>query len=355
MLFWNHGKVAERMAKRPSKRIYAARRDSAAYRENRKQIRTAQSETKEKHVTDNRHAIPEQACVPSFSGKWGAWLNAYEFGASLTVEAAICLPLVLFLCVLLLQPLRAMGEQRQLQNRMEAAAKDTALAAYIATLSPEQKNPDLKESQRTGKPLLQAVGAGAVTARVLAGHSENALKNLHFTQLKLPQEKEDEMIQLELSYELKLPFSLFRLPPVRMTSVVNRRAWVGAAGGRGRALYGIENRADGFGMDGAGNQLVYVGRNGTRYHRDRHCHYIDNQMQAVPGETIEAQRNASGGKYHPCASCKPAQKGMVYIFSDGTSYHRTQDCKAVGSYAQVYRLEEVAYLGPCSYCSRKTA
>lgn len=323
---------------------------TVSYRRSKKKIRTVQSEQKKRKIEAKSQLLQSKACAPSLPGKQlRLWKKTMK--GSLTVEAAICLPIVLFLCVLLLQPLQAMGEQRQLQNRMEAVAKDAALAAYTGTLAAEQRNPDIADGGE-GQAVMDALAGGAIRAQVLTGKTEKALKNVRFTTLKLPQEETDGMVQLELDYDLKLPFSLFRLPAVHMSSVVSRRAWIGSAGGRGRARYGQGSHSDGFDLDEAGNRLVYVGKGGSRYHKDRHCHYIDNQMKPVPAESVKTLKNSAGRHYQACASCKPGHTGTVYIFPEGTSYHAGQDCKAIGSYAQVYKLEEVAYLGPCSYCSK---
>ena len=43
-------------------------------------------------------------------------------------------------------------------------------------------------------------------------------------------------------------------------------------------------------------RLFYVGRNSTRYHRSRSCHYLVNNLSPVAFSEIEGLRNKSGGK-----------------------------------------------------------
>ena len=294
-----------------------------------------------------------------------------HLSGSLTVEAALCLPLLLFSCFLLLTPCRVMEERRQLQNRMEAVAKDAAMAAYVvgtaSALLEEKNGTEHGMSEEWLKPVSEAAAA----VRILAGTQAKHLKRMRFELLEFPDfasqeekavsegteiaEQADSMIRMTLACEMHMPFPVFRLPAVKLTSVVNRRAWIGAKGGRGRFRFGEEGKQDGFDVDDAGNKLVYVGKNGTRYHIDRHCHYIDNRMRPVDGTSIDALRNSYGGRYHACVTCKPGKSGIVYIFESGSSYHADTSCRAISSSASIYKIEEVAHLGPCSYCSKGKA
>ena len=99
-------------------------------------------------------------------------------------------------------------------------------------------------------------------------------------------------------------------------------------------------------------QIVYVGKNSTRYHPDRSCHYLSNKLTAVAWESVSGKRNTDGSKYYPCASCaKNAGKGStVYIMPSGGRYHTMQDCNAIMAYVRAVKLKEVKHLGTCSYC-----
>ena len=68
-------------------------------------------------------------------------------------------------------------------------------------------------------------------------------------------------------------------------------------------------------------RIVYVGKNSTRYHPDRNCHYLSNKSDGrILGAVCQISGTRTAGKYYPCVSCgKEAAKGStVYIMSSGT-------------------------------------
>ena len=293
---------------------------------------------------------------------WRRTLSKERLPASFTVEAALCLTVFLFAALMLLAPVKMMEERRKLQNVMEAAAKDMAQAAYAEKLLQENGSAFLNREQLMGgeessegsisESLMEGVNTGVTAARILTSLDSGVFRMPYFTKCEVLQ---NDMIELELCYEMKLPFHVFGIEGIPMSSVVNRRAWTGAAGGRGAERYGTGGAGstdeDGYSRDEEGDRVVYVGKTSTVYHKKRSCHYIDNVLQRVDAETIGERRNASGGKYKACESCRPGKHGQVYIMESGTAYHGSESCKAIGSYVQEVKLKEVEHLGPCSYCS----
>ena len=154
--------------------------------------------------------------------------------------------------------------------------------------------------------------------------------------------KEDEVLDLVMDYEISMPFPVLGLSSLHRTIRCWRRCWTGREG-----RYG-ERDSDG----GEDEQIVYIGKNSTRYHPDRNCHYLSNRLTAVSWEHMAEKRNINGGKYYPCVSCgKEAAKGStVYIMSSGSRYHSRQDCKSITAYVRAVRRKDVKHLGACSYC-----
>ncbi len=291
---------------------------------------------------------------------------------SLTIEAALGLPLLIFFMMVLFTPIHVMNEQRRLQNAMESAAKDIAIRAYIEGLSEEmvsdgELKKDLVDSLFMGWEMLELI---SIAQRLELGHLKDVRIGDNYilgtgdpvsdtgtgasteatSDVDAEAGSSGELVFFEFEYEIKWPIELFTLGAYELSSVVNRRKWVGSEGGRGRDKFGEGLKEDGYDIDDEGDPIVYVGKTGTRYHVDKHCHYIDNVMTAVAGEDIDELRNSSGSRYHACPSCDASPEGTVYIFESGTSYHSSEDCKAVGSYARICKLSEVEHLGACSYC-----
>ena len=157
----------------------------------------------------------------------------------------------------------------------------------------------------------------------------------------------DDMVLIVMKYRMKLPFSILGLSSVPVQHVCSRRMWNGADGGR----FG-----QGETSDSTKEELVYIGKNPTRYHRQRTCHYLYNDLKAVSAGEVESMRNQSGGKYVPCKTCGTGNgngTGTVYIMPYGGSYHTVRTCPSIIAYVQAVALSQVEYLGECSYCGGK--
>lgn len=272
----------------------------------------------------------KRALLPAFGKR--------ALAASMAVEAAVVLPLFLFSCVCLLTPIKIFDCQRQVQGALEQAGEELSQYAYIQ-FQMEKGNEDL-DSPVDAENLL---GLGYVRLRMAEQLERDWLEQVSFLGSEIL--SEDEEIRLVMNYRIRLPFSVLGVKSIPMESVCVRRAWVGAEGGR----EGLEGGGDAWEEE----QVVYVGKNPTRYHTNPGCHYISNDLTAVSIEQVEGLRNSQGGKYYPCARCGgKGSGGTVYVTPSGTSYHTTQDCTAIIAYVRAVKLSEVAHLGCCSYCER---
>jgi len=272
------------------------------------------------------------------------------FAGSLTIEAAAVLPLMILAIWVLIFPLKVMESERRLQNRLETTAKALAVMKYIEQTGDGMLKPDADLEELAGS-WEGAAAASFGQAAICALPETKLMKDLCFspdTSILTGENGADPaMIRAELYYSLHFPDGVFRLLPVRKSLVVNRRAWIGSKGGRGRERYGgVGNDTD------AGDRIVYVGKDGTRYHLDPGCHYLSNRMSTADASVIAGLRNVSGARYHACPSCRPGASGTVYYFESGTAYHATENCKAVTAYARAVPLSEVIHLGACSYCGK---
>ena len=70
-----------------------------------------------------------------------------HFTASLTVEAALVLPLFLFAMYLLILPLRMMDTAREMQQVCESVCQDTVQALYLRSLTQKESHGDGGEKE----------------------------------------------------------------------------------------------------------------------------------------------------------------------------------------------------------------
>ncbi|MDO4961286.1 MAG: hypothetical protein Q4E57_05460 [Eubacteriales bacterium] len=252
---------------------------------------------------------------------------------------------------LLLFPLKVMEAERKLQNTMETVGKNLAAAEYIKSVGTKY----IKGDSTYTEFITNAAGGieeGAGLAVILAGAAAGPFENIMFSSdtavFSTDEEADSSMFYAELKYDLELPFSAFSIVPVEKSLVVNRRAWTGSSGGRGRSKYGTDTET----AEGEEDRIVYLGKTSTVYHDDPHCHYLSNVLSTGSAESMAGLRNESGGKYHACPSCDPGGTGTVYYFANGTAYHSSPDCKAITAYTSTAHLSELGDMRACSYCGK---
>ena len=154
--------------------------------------------------------------------------------------------------------------------------------------------------------------------------------------------EDGETIDLIVDYAIRLPFPVFFLDEIPQQARCIRRAWTGK---------------DGLGAEGRGrgdeeNEIVYMGKDGSRYHRSRTCHYLYNDLRAVSAAEVKDLRSQSGNRYRPCAVCGGLGGPVAYVMPSGESYHFRKDCSSIAAYVRAVPLKSVEHLGACSYCSR---
>lgn len=267
--------------------------------------------------------------------------------ASLTLEAAIALTVFLFAAVCMMLPMKIMNTDRKLQAALESVGEDFSRYAYLKDILDQgeaMKVPGAGDFARAFcKHLASGMAEGYAVVRVSEHIDTTAVRHVRMIRSSILEE--DGIVDLVLDYEIRLPFPVLGLEAVERTVRCRRRAWIGRAG-----IYGEQEGESGDGKD----ETVYVGKNSTRYHRSRSCHYLANNLSEVTYEAVFNLRNEGGKKYHACLVCgSGAGSGStVYIMPSGDSYHTTKNCRAIVAYVRAVRLSEAEHLGPCSYCSR---
>lgn len=266
--------------------------------------------------------------------------------ASLTLEAVLCLTLFIFAVVCLILPMKIMNTERQIQAALEKVGEDFSQYAYVKDALDEEKIFAVAGAGDFAKAfcrhLVSGAAQGYAQARVGEYIDTSAVRQITMGESQVLED--GETIDLIMNYEIRLPFPVLGLPALQRTVRCRRRAWIGKPG----KDYSKDGDLSGEDRD----RIVYIGKNSTRYHKSRSCHYLDNRLKEVPKDQVEGMRNDSGGKYYPCAVCGDNAKGSVYIMPSGSSYHSRKNCSAIVAYARAVKLSEVEHLGACSYCGK---
>lgn len=137
---------------------------------------------------------------------------------------------------------------------------------------------------------------------------------------------------------------LVPLPDVRMFNTVKVHAWTGKEYVNEEGLAGGEEKEK--------EPMIYVTENGSVYHKDIGCSYLDLSISHVSKNAAEGLRNHYGEKYSPCETCGKGQEqgGMVYITETGNRYHTLESCSGL---KRTVRMEKQSHVsGKMHACSR---
>ena len=137
---------------------------------------------------------------------------------------------------------------------------------------------------------------------------------------------------------------LVPLPDVRIFNTVKVHAWTG------KEYVNEEGQAGG--EEKEKEPMIYLTENGSVYHKDIGCSYLDLSISHVSKNAAEGLRNHYGEKYSPCETCGKGQEqgGMVYITETGNRYHTLESCSGL---KRTVRMEKQSHVsGKMHACSR---
>lgn len=254
--------------------------------------------------------------------------------ASMTVEAALVLPLILFFFLALLQPVIWLDRQRKVQTAMERIGEEISQYGILA------------ESAETGDRELPAFCTETAASLWVRGRAGQYADHAAVKKARIYGENGE--VEFIVEYQKEIPFFSTVLGKSVETVAVKRRSWIGIPGKlKGDGSY--QNP-----MTDEQTEMVYVGAGMGRYHLFRDCHYISNEYLTATRSEAESGR-IPGGKRSPCAICGKKGDGSdpVYITAAGEHFHYDKNCRSMMSYVREIPKSEAEHLGACSYCERK--
>ncbi|MDO4522692.1 MAG: pilus assembly protein [Eubacteriales bacterium] len=252
---------------------------------------------------------------------------------SLTLETACVLPFFLLVMISVLQFARIGTASSAILAGMQDAAKDMAAYAYIRELG-------VTPGDAVAGDLI-AGGLSAAYAKSRVDRQPGYRKADGIFSL-LQTSFHDEIIDLAGTYQMR--HALSALPSLRIKSVLRARvrAWTGRIGSGGNGSDEGEQQEK--------EEMVYMAKTGTVYHKDPDCTHIRLSIQKMDRAKVNAARNISGGKYHACERCKTSGASTVYVTVYGDKYHGSIGCSGLKRTVSRVPLSEAKGLRPCSKC-----
>lgn len=241
---------------------------------------------------------------------------------SITLEAALVIPIFFFAILCMAFLLEMMAIQTTVHHALHSVGKELAQTAYVSpvvsTYGIEQK-------------VVENIGTDRLEKSMIVGGAEGIDCSYSRSDMTT------SVIELSACYELEIPVLMFDIPVISREESVRVKGWTGYAAGAGGT---------------ASRQVVYVTDYGLVYHKEMNCTYLELSVRSVNKESIEELRNQSGGKYHACQSCGKdlSVTDILYVTDYGDRYHTSLDCSKIKRNVYAVPLDEVYGLGGCSKC-----
>lgn len=268
---------------------------------------------------------------------------------SLTLEAALTVPLFLFFCAAILSFLLILDLQISVDQSLGETARSFGKRAYIYQQGESliSDDPDSGLLQQTG------LSPAAVKLRMLRdpglkekldrSRVKGGSSGLYtFSSAYLP---EKGILDLVVQYDYRVPWLPGPMGDLRFIQRMRSHVWTGEL---------LASQEEGI-ADGDG-KTVYVTPTGTVYHLSPSCSYLDLSIHEVSSGEAAFRRNASGEKYYACPLCASSNlSGSVYITDYGTNYHSSLSCSGLKRTLIEKDISEVGDMRLCSKCKNGIA
>lgn len=273
--------------------------------------------------------------LPDFSQVSEPHAGRASVSASLTLEAALVLPLFFFGVLSILYFTDMVTLQVRLLGGIRETGRTLAVAAAGKGIVGMEEGEELglagiSISSLYAKQSIRRE-AGELPEQVLEG--DISLLGSSFL--------EEEMIDLKVSGRMKIPVPFFSIKSIRFWQRGRVRAWTG----RDPGADGTETSDGG---EGAG--FVYVTVSGSVYHKDESCTHIKLSIHQVSLDRVKELRSADGSKYYPCSCYQQSASETVYITREGNRYHSSLECSGLKRSVRKVPLSEAEHLRACSRC-----
>lgn len=246
---------------------------------------------------------------------------------SLTVEAAVIIPLFAAFFSFLLFYFQVMNVQLAVQGALEESARELAILSVKELEGPEEEIHYL--------PIANGLVAFKLSEKGVLHYVRGGIAGVSLFQSDFGQDE----ICLRADYVMCFPIKIFGNRDFLVSQSAYYRKWNGLSG---RA---VKSESD---------ELVYMTEHGEVYHVKRSCPYLALSIRKILRGQLEKERNESGEKYEACEVCckKDNFGSAVYVTDYGDRYHDTMTCSGLKRTIYQKRLSEVGGVPSCRKCAK---
>lgn len=289
-------------------------------------------------------------------GMWFRGFREKSQKASLTVEAALVMPVFLYFMLAFLYFIQIFTVQEQIQSAITKMGLNLSKTAYIFRDFPSLEDTlsfdfsifdnefdvnliNLADNLASGSALKLYAGKYLDTNQIKHSCIKGGFDGISFDGSSLL--SSEDYIDIIVSYKIELPIKTFIMDNLQIAQRVKLHKWTGY---EVAAVYQTKEVEE--------DSIVYITDTGSVYHKAESCTHIKLSVTAVIGIPT-GLRNDNGGKYTSCETCCEGDEDSVatfYITSDGTKYHSRRDCPNIKRTVKEIKLSEVGNRTPCKRC-----
>lgn len=261
--------------------------------------------------------------------------------ASLTVEAALVIPIFLFAILNLYSFMEIFEMQMCMEAALHQTAKEMAVEGYAySQVGQRQMTQSLPVQVAFSESYVRGKVNKLVTRERL-NHSviKKGSRGISYSLSKIMVK---DRIELTAVYEIAPRFTMVPFSHVHTFTQAKVRAFTG---------YDPS-------MEGRGSReeevYVYVTDTGTAYHMDRGCTYLKLSINLITKDDLAAARNQEGGKYKACRYCKSGKSegNLFLITNQGNKYHTSVSCQGLKRTVRAIPISEAGGYHACARCGK---
>lgn len=263
--------------------------------------------------------------------------------ASMTVEAAIALPIFMFFLLNLLWIIEIYSLHSTLLSSLREVGRELSVYAYAY-------DSIVNEDDDTG--LEAFIEDAAFSYLYVKGRVEGIAGDEYLDASPLTYGKEgliylessilqqNDVIDLVVTYQVSPFIKIAGFRPGRFFSRYYGRAWTG---------YDVEKKS----KEDETKDYVYVAESAEVYHLSRECSHIRLSIAESSMWEIGEISNNQGEKYLPCKLCVTNVQDRVYITLSGNRYHQKLECSGLKrTITRMLRWKAEGKYRMCSRCGR---
>ena len=299
------------------------------------------------------HILPAHTGVCETPDPWAGekTSGASCHPASLTVEAAVMMPLFLLTMFLCWNLFLSCTVHIRIQHALDEVSAQIAEQSYLIETLGSGSGKDTSDGGLTFSKIaagaawrttahalvVQAVGQEALDSSPIQGGAWG------LTLLRSSWNRHKD-VKLVCDYQLAFRIPLGNLFRINVKQVSLRKCWTGKQPAASGQKEESEESTEAV-------EYVYVTETGTVYHRSINCYHLNVTVRKVPASAVGGKRNRGGGKYTACQHCAVGVDlpATLYITPEGDRYHVTRDCSGLKRTVKTVPLSQVSFR-PCKHC-----